>query len=51
MDVSIYALMIVGIRGRVSGRLHLVYTSTAYGIYLLMHVSIISLALSSCYVF
>ena len=34
MDVSIYALMIVGIRGRVSGRLHLVYTSTAYGIYL-----------------
>ena len=34
MDVSIYALMIVGIRGRVSGRLHLAYTLTAYGIYL-----------------
>ena len=34
MDVSIYALMIVGIRGRVSRRLHLVYTSTTYGIYL-----------------
>ena len=34
MDVSIYTLMIVRVRGRVSGRLHLVYTSTAYGIYL-----------------
>ena len=34
MDVSIYALMMAGIRGRVSGRLHLVYASTAYGIYL-----------------
>ena len=50
MDVSIYALMIVGIRGRVSGRLLSAHLDGLWDIselHMLMHISIVSLAFSS----